>query len=256
MRGGQGMTGRVAFDSGLLEVIAAAVVVTDLDGMIVAANRRAEDLYGRSREELVGHDSTHLRAGPLPDDLQAEIGAAILAGRTWEGEFTIRRADGTPLGIPLLDSPAFDEAGRLVGVVAIALDVTENRHEWDDPEPALAGSRVLRGRPVLFAGETVVISLLGLFVIGLSFFRGLAVGASLAVALVMAAAVTLLPAVLGFVGRTIDRLSLPGARERREKPADRTVWARWSRTLQARPWPAAIAGLLVLLVLTAPAATD
>ena len=48
----------------------------------------------------------------------------------------------------------------------------------------------------------VVISLLGLFVIGVSFIRGLAVGASLAVLFVMAAAVTLLPAVLGFVGWT------------------------------------------------------
>ena len=123
-----------------------------------------------------------------------------------------------------------------------------------EPEAAVVHAIDTSGRAVLFAGGTVVISLLGLFVIGLSFIRGLAVGASLAVLFVMAAAVTLLPAVLGFVGRTIDRLSLPGARKRAEKPADRTVWARWSRTLQARPWPAAIAGLLVLGVLAAPAA--
>ena len=67
------------------------------------------------------------------------------------------------------------------------------------------------GRAVLFAGGTVVISLLGLFLIGVSFIRGLAVGASLAVLFVMAAAVTLLPAVLGFVGHTIDQFALPSA---------------------------------------------
>ena len=71
------------------------------------------------------------------------------------------------------------------------------------------------GRAVLFAGGTVVISLLGLFLIGVSFIRGLAVGASLAVLFVMAAAVTLLPAVLGFVGHTIDRWALPSAKKRR-----------------------------------------
>ena len=63
-----------------------------------------------------------------------------------------------------------------------------------------------------------MISLLGLFLIGVSFIRGLAVGASLAVLFVMAAAVTLLPAVLGFVGHTIDKWALP---EREEAPIGR-----------------------------------
>jgi RND superfamily putative drug exporter len=105
---------------------------------------------------------------------------------------------------------------------------------------------------VLFAGGTVVISLLGLFLIGLSFIRGLSIGAALAVLLVMAAAVTLLPAVLGFVGHTIDKWALPTAK--RPKPPEQTIWARWSRTIQRRPWPVAAAGLVVLLVLAIPAA--
>jgi len=72
------------------------------------------------------------------------------------------------------------------------------------------------------------------------------------VLLVMAAAVTLLPAVLGFVGHTIDKFALPMTK--RPKPPEETVWARWSRTIQRRPWPVAIAGLAVLLVLAIPAA--
>ncbi len=75
--------------------------------------------------------------------------------------------------------------------------------------------------------------------------------AALAVLLVMAAAVTLLPAVLGFVGHTIDKLALPTAK--RPKPPEQTVWARWSRTIQRRPWPVAIGGLIILLVLAIPA---
>ena len=56
-----------------------------------------------------------------------------------------------------------------------------------------------------------------------------------------AAAVTLLPAVLGFVGYTIDKFALPSAR--RSATAEQSFWARWSRALQKRPWPAAIGGL-------------
>ena len=70
------------------------------------------------------------------------------------------------------------------------------------------------GRAVSFAGGTVLISLLGLFVVGLPFMDGLAVGAIAAVLMVLAAALTLLPAMLGFVGPGIDRLHVPGLQVR------------------------------------------
>lgn len=127
----------------------------------------------------------------------------------------------------------------------------EALHEGAHPQQAVVHAIDTSGRAVLFAGGTVVISLLGLFLIGLSFIRGLSIGAALAVLLVMAAAVTLLPAVLGFVGHTIDKWSLPTAK--RPKPAEQTVWARWARTIQRRPWPVAIGGLAILLVLAIPA---
>ena len=60
------------------------------------------------------------------------------------------------------------------------------------------------GRAVLFAGITVVISLLGMVVIGLGFVRGLAVGAACAVAVTLVASLTLLPALLGLVGERVE----------------------------------------------------
>ncbi len=89
----------------------------------------------------------------------------------------------------------------------------EALHEGAEPEAAVVHAIDTSGRAVLFAGTTVVISLLGLFLIGIAFIRGLSVGAALAVLFVMAAAVTLLPAVLGFVGHTIDKWSLPTAKQ-------------------------------------------
>ena len=74
------------------------------------------------------------------------------------------------------------------------------------PRDAVGTAMATSGRAVFFAGCTVVISLFGLFLLGLTFVYGLALGAIAGVMLVLAAAITLLPAVLGFVGRTIDRL--------------------------------------------------
>ena len=158
----------------------------------------------------------------------------------------------------VIDVPSFaPQVTAMIGIgvgidyaLFIATRYRESLHEGAEPEDAVVYALDTSGRAVLFAGSTVVISLLGLFLIGVSFIRGLAVGASLAVLFVMAAAVTLLPAVLGFVGHTIDRFALPSAKKRRS--VEDSFWARWSRTLQARPWPAAIAGLVILVVLALP----
>ena len=56
------------------------------------------------------------------------------------------------------------------------------------------------GRAVLFAGIIVCIALLGMFALGVSFLYGLAVAAAIGVAFTMVAALTLLPAMLGFLG--------------------------------------------------------
>ena len=72
------------------------------------------------------------------------------------------------------------------------------------------------GRAVVFAGFTVMISVLGMFLMGLNFLQGLAVGTSLAVVVAVLAAITLLPALLGFVGFTIDRFHVGRWKRRKE----------------------------------------
>jgi RND superfamily putative drug exporter len=105
---------------------------------------------------------------------------------------------------------------------------------------------------VVFAGTTVILSLLGLFILQLPFMRGLAIGAIAAVVLVMLAAVTLLPAMLGFAGHAIDRLHVPGLLQTRAEPSPRSFWYRWSRTVQRRPLVAGVAALACLLLLAVP----
>jgi RND superfamily putative drug exporter len=83
----------------------------------------------------------------------------------------------------------------------------EGLHNGLEPEAAVIASIDSSGRAVLFAGITVIISLLGLMAMGLAFVNGLAISGAAAVLIMMIAALTLLPALLGFVGNKIDNTS-------------------------------------------------
>ena len=80
----------------------------------------------------------------------------------------------------------------------------EGLHKGHSPEDATAIALTTAGRAVVFAGITVVISLLGMFLMGLEFVRGLAIGASITVSLTMLASITLLPALLGLAKRRVE----------------------------------------------------
>ena len=72
------------------------------------------------------------------------------------------------------------------------------------PEKATITAIDTAGRAVIFAGMTVVISLLGMFIMNLSFINGLATGAALTVSVTVVASVTLLPALIGFAQGRIE----------------------------------------------------
>src|SRR5688500_13633123 len=124
------------------------------------------------------------------------------------------------------------------------------REGWE-PERAVVGSITTPGEAVLFARTAVVIGLLGMLLMGFAFVEGVGVGAAAAVAVTMIASVTLLPAVLGFVGTNIDRWRIPMF-HRSETGHERNIWYRWSRVIQRRPWPAMPAGPAALVVRAIP----
>jgi RND superfamily putative drug exporter len=108
------------------------------------------------------------------------------------------------------------------------------------------------GRAVLFAGVTVIIALMGMFLLGLSFLYGVAMAAALAVLMTMIAALTLLPALLTIAGHWVDRLRIPGLGKRTPSTAEDTRWYRWSRQIQRRPLLATLLSGGLLLVLCIP----
>ena len=126
--------------------------------------------------------------------------------------------------------------------------------EGKDRHDAVVEAVTTAGRSVVIAGCTVIIAIFGLTLTGLSYMYGVALASSAAVLVVMLASVSLLPALLSYLGPKVDRLRIPflsrGLKTERngESPA-----ARWSHMVQRRPWPFAIGATVLLLALAAPA---
>ncbi|WP_203919071.1 MMPL family transporter [Rugosimonospora africana] len=134
----------------------------------------------------------------------------------------------------------------------------DNLENGDDPESATVNAITTAGHAVLFAGTTVVIAMLGLVAVGQRLMTGVAIGASATVLVTMIAAVTLLPAFLGFIGHRINSLRLPRRTSRRRAshggpaPTRRAAAERWAGVVQRRPLVTAVLAGAALLVLAAP----
>ena len=123
-----------------------------------------------------------------------------------------------------------------------------------DPEEAAVRALNTSGRAVIFAGLTVFVAMLGLFILNVSFLNGIGVSAAFMVLFNVVAAITLLPALLGLMKtRVLSR------RERRrlaaEGPQDANAsgfWARWAGLVERHPRPLAAVALIVMLALSAP----
>ncbi|MFE9635422.1 MMPL family transporter [Streptomyces sp. NPDC006463] len=121
-------------------------------------------------------------------------------------------------------------------------------------EEAAENAVATTGRAVVFAGATVCIALLGMLVLRLNFLNGVAIAASVTVVLTVAASVTLLPALLSYIGtRALSR------RERRRLAADGPrpehttgFAARWSAFVERHPKLLGTVATAVMLVLALP----
>jgi len=187
------------------------------------------------------------------------MGLPLLVALTGVGMgFGIVFAASHLLTVPTFGPDLMAMIGLGVGIDYALLIVTRYRQELAagrTPREATEVALGTAGRSVLFAGATVVIALLGLLLVNLPFMDGLAAGTILAVLMVLAAALTLLPALLGFTGHAIDKLRIPGLSTRTAPGPGQPgpgFWYRWSRTVQRRPWTCGAAALTTLVILGIP----
>src|SRR5215472_7794725 len=113
---------------------------------------------------------------------------------------------------------------------------------------AIEAAGATASRAVLFSGMTVVLALLGMLIVPNSVFRSLGAGAILVVTAAVAAALTLLPALLSLLG---DRIERPRVfrRRRARQAGPGNMWARLAGTVMRRPVASLAAGSTVLVLL-------
>ena len=140
----------------ILDRVDAAILVLDLDGVVLYANPYCMRLYGRTPEELVGYPSAEYAMEPLTPELRSEIGARIMHGESWEGDFAVLRGDDSVVEVHAVNSPVFDDAGAVSGVISIAFDVTADRASREQLRQMLAIAQILRD-----VGQTLVAELDG-----------------------------------------------------------------------------------------------
>ena len=181
------------------------------------------------------------------------LGVALLALGTASGIVTLlTHVIGIATFAPILGSLI----GLGVGVDYALFIVSRYRREIArgvEPEEAAVTAVNTSGRAVTFAGATVCIALLGLFVLRLSFLNGVAIAASLTVLVTMVASLTLLPALFGVMKRKVyNRRNRKSIDAGTHKDMEKSLWARWSRTVAKRPIPLAVLAVILVAILAIP----
>ena len=119
------------FHAGLLEAVEQSVIATDLNGTVIYWNRFAETVYGWSRAEALGRAISELLIPEASAPQGREIMTSLRQGRSWSGEFVVRRRDGTTFLSLVTDSPLRDSSGLLVGVIGLSIDISARRRAED-----------------------------------------------------------------------------------------------------------------------------
>lgn len=211
------------------------------DGTIAYASVNLDESLGQQGMADAGAAIAKLE--PTIDGLTVEVGGQMLAEfKPPESEliglgfaiivlilaFGSVLAMGLPIGIALFGVgvgtslvalfsnwiviPDFaTQLGSMLGI-AVGIDYAlfivtryrENLRAGKPYEDSLFSAMDTAGRAVVFAGVTVVVSLLGMLLIGLQFVSGLGIGAATTVAVTMTASITLLPALLGFAQHRVE----------------------------------------------------
>jgi RND superfamily putative drug exporter len=158
------------------------------------------------------------------------------------------------MNVPVWTPNMASMIGLGVGIDYALFIVTRFREGLADGltvEDAAGRANATAGLSVIFAGGTVVIAILGLAMAGLPFMTAAAVAVSIVVALMVAASITILPALLGWAGHRVNPKKMRIKQEIRPSSGP-GGWQRWGDHVAKHAWPYMLSTLALLLALTAP----
>jgi RND superfamily putative drug exporter len=179
------------------------------------------------------------------------IGLALVAVGAGIGGITLLAGS---MDVSVSAIPVAGLVGLGVGIdyaLFVVARYRENRAAGQDNQRALANAMGSSGAAVVFAGGTVVIATAALAITGVGILTSIGLSTALMVIFAVAAAVTLLPALLSLLGDRIDSGKLVG----RHRPAKRTedsAWWRFGHRVAARPWPYLLGAVVALVVVATP----
>jgi RND superfamily putative drug exporter len=172
------------------------------------------------------------------------------------------------VGISAIIGRAFDLSFFVVNMItmiglAVGIDyslfiihrVRDERAAGLDMQSAVSRAGGTASRAVLFSGATVVVALAGLFIVPSNAFRSLAIGGIAVVAVSVAAALTLLPAMLGLLGDRVNSLRLPFLGGGNRDDGGRGFWSRFTDVVMAHPVISTVGSIAILLVAAVPVLT-
>jgi PAS domain S-box-containing protein len=118
---------QLAFQSSLLEQVHNGVIVIDFNNTILYWNKFAEHLYQWNSSEAIGENIIALLSPEeMKETMQSNFKNLNQDGH-WEGDFNVRRKDGTTISVHIINSYITDENGNKVGFAGISTDITDRR---------------------------------------------------------------------------------------------------------------------------------
>lgn len=118
---------KIKFKSDLLSHIGQALIATDLQGKVIYWNNVAEEIYGWSSTEAIGQNIVDLTPIEQVKEHATNILKDLSEGKSWSGEFLVKRKDGSVFPAYVTDAPLIDSYGKLIGIIGISSDITERK---------------------------------------------------------------------------------------------------------------------------------
>ena len=191
------------------------------------------------------------------------FGAAVAAGIPLLLGLSAVMATLGLLAVPSQLVPMDDASASIILLIGLAVGVDyslfylkrerEERAAGKGPAAALEAAAATSGRAVLISGLTVIIALAGLFFGGTAIWTSIAVGTIMVVAIAVAGSLTVLPALLSWLGDRVEKGKIPFVHRLRRKDGDSRVWGAILDRVLRRPLVSAVASASFLVLLALPA---